>query len=404
MGMAAEADKMTVATAVVDEVGRADAGESLAGEVASRLDGRRADLCLLLASGDFHGELEQIVAQVHEGLSPRAFIGTTGESVICGSVEYEGQPAVTLWAAHLPGVRVAAFHLSQHDLEGLEDPQAWHEHLGVTPEERPYFVLLSDPFTFNLLQMLECLDGAYPQRPAIGGVASAGESPGQNVMVFEGQALHHGLCGVALSGSIEISTVVSQGCRPIGRHLVITEAEQNVIRQLGGKPPLAVVIEILKRCSTRDIELARTGGLQVGRVINEHQPKFSRGDFLIRTPIGFEQGSGAMMINDLVRAGQTIQFQVRDSVSAADDLVSLLGARPRGRAAGALLFTCNGRGSRLFSDHHHDARAVARSCNGRPVAGLFCAGEIGPIGRRNFLHGHTASVGFFHAADTPSEA
>jgi small ligand-binding sensory domain FIST len=222
-------------------------------------------------------------------------------------------------------------------------------------------------------------------------------------MIFEGQCLHHGLCGVALTGNIQIDTVVSQGCRPIGRHLVITEGERNVIRQLGGKPPLAVVIETLKQCSTRDIELARTGGLLVGRVIDEHQPSFARGDFLIRNPIGFEQESGAMMINDVIRIGQTIQFHVRDSESADHDLTSLLGARPRRVAAGALLFTCNGRGSRLFKERHHDARAVARACDALPVAGIFCAGEIGPVGRRNFLHGHTASVAFFRPATSPAE-
>jgi len=372
--------------------------------VAGELGGRPADLCFLFASAHFEDELEAIAAALYDRLSPRAFIGTTGESVICDSIEYEQRPGIAAWAAHLPDVRLAAFHLSQDDLERLEEPAAWHEHLGVGPEQQPHFVLLSDPFSFNLLDLLERLDEAYPGRPAIGGVASAGEEPGQNIMVFEGQPLRHGLCGVALCGNIQIDTVVSQGCRPIGRHLVITEAEQNVIRQLGGKPPLAVVIETLRRCSTRDIELARTGGLLVGRVIDEHQPRFARGDFLIRNPIGFEQESGAMVINDLVRTGQTIQFHVRDSASADDDLVSLLGAKSRRMAAGALLFACTSRGSRLFADRHHDARAVAQSCDGRPVAGLFSAGEIGPIGRRNFLHGHAASVGFFHPRDVRFEA
>ena len=361
-------------------------------------------MCLLFASADFRDELEEIAATVSERLDPKAFIGATAESVICDAVEYEHQPAITIWAAHLPGARAAAFHLSQDDLERLEEPEAWHEHLGVDAAARPHFVLLSDPFTLDLLGAVERLEAAYPGRPAIGGVASGGESPGQNVMIFEGQPLHHGLCGVALWGDIEIDTVVSQGCRPIGRHLVITEAERNVIRQLGGKPPLAVVMETLKRCSTRDIELARTGGLLVGRVINEYQGRFRRGDFLIRNPIGFEEKSGAMMINDLVRTGQTIQFQVRDGASADDDLVSMLGASPRSPAVGALLFSCSGRGSRLFKDRHHDAQAVVQACGGQPVAGFFCAGEIGPVGRQNFLHGHTASAGFFRPADVPPEA
>lgn len=397
-------DRMQIATAVVDEADRADAADCLASEVASKLGGRRADLCLLFASDHFTDELGGIASRIHERLGPRAFIGTTGESVICDHIEYEQQPAITLWAAHLPEARAAAFHLSEDDLERLEEPAAWHEHLGVTPEDQPYFVLLADPFSVNVLELLERLEAAYPQRPAIGGIASAGADPGENVIIFEGQPLRHGLCGVALWGDVVLDTVVSQGCRPIGRHLVVTDAEQNIIRGLGGKPALAVMAETLRECSTRDIQLLRAGGLLIGRVINEYQPRFGRGDFLIRNPIGFDQGSGAMIINDLVRTGQTVQFHVRDNVSAADDLVSLLGARPRRAAAGALLFTCNGRGRQLFHQRHHDARAVARACGARPVAGLFCAGEIGPVGRRNFLHGYTASVGFFRPPDPQSKA
>jgi small ligand-binding sensory domain FIST len=394
---------MTIAAASLREAGRPDAGEFLAQAITSKLGNRTVDLCFLFASAHFEDELDRIVAEVYDQLSPRAFIGTTGESVICDETEYEHQPAVTLWAGHFPETRVVAFHLSQEELERLDRPAAWHEHLCLEPDEQPAFVLLGDPFSFDPLEMLQRLEAAYPGRPAIGGLASAGEAPGQNVMVFEGHPLRHGMCGVALSGNIAVDTVVSQGCRPIGRHLVITEGERNVIRQLGGKPPLAVVIETLKKCSTRDVELAQSGGLLVGRVIDEHQSSFARGDFLIRNPLGFEKDSGAMMINDLVRIGQTIQFHVPDSASADDDLVSLLAARPRAAAAGALLFTCSGRGTRLFKDRHHDARAVAQACDARPIAGLFCAGEFGPVGRRNFLHGHTASVGFFRPARAPTE-
>jgi small ligand-binding sensory domain FIST len=402
--MTTTTDTMSVATAVVDDAQHGNIAEALAAEVRSKLGGRRVDLGLLFATAHFEDELGNVATKLYDLLIPRSLIGTTGESVICGDVEYEQRPAVALWAAHLPAVHVTAFHLSQADVQRLEEPTAWHDHLGLAPQERPYFVLLNDPYTLNVLELLERLGTAYPGRPAIGGVASAGEAPGQNIMIFDGQPLHHGLCGVALRGDLQVDTVVSQGCRPIGRHLVITEAERNVIRELGGKPPLAVVVETLRECSTRDIELARSGGLLIGRVINEAQARFSRGDFLIRNPIGFEQDSGAMVINDLVRPGQTIQFHVRDKDSADDDLVSLLGARPRGSAAGALLFTCNGRGTRLFKDRHHDARTITRACDARPLAGLFCAGEIGPVGRRNFVHGHTASVAFFRPATALSEA
>ena len=69
--------------------------------------------------------------------------------------------------------------------------------------------------------------------------------------------------------------------------------------------------------------------------------------------------------------------------------------------AGALLFTCNGRGSHLFGTPDHDIQTVRRSIGRLPVAGMFCAGELGPVGGRNFLHGFTASLALFVAPGPP---
>ena len=101
-------------------------------------------------------------------------------------------------------------------------------------------------------------------------------------------------------------------------------------------------------------------------------------------------------VGDLVRTGQTVQFHVRDAASAHDDLVRLLAlAHGTAQPAGALVFTCNGRGSRLFAAPHHDARCLQESFGPLPAAGFFAQGEIGPIGRLNCLHGFTASIALF---------
>jgi small ligand-binding sensory domain FIST len=367
--------------------------------VRHHLGGRSADFCMLLASAHLEDEIEKIADRVFERLEPRALIGTTGEAVISGDCEYEGQAAVTLLAAHLPQAQCISFHLSQDDLERLDSPAALHEHLGVPPGVNPYFILLGDPFSINPLDLLARLEQAYPGRPATGGMASAGERPGQNAMIFEGQTLRQGACGVALWGGVRVDCLVSQGCRPIGRHMVITHGERNVIYALGGRAPRSVVRELLEECPPRDRELARERGLLIGFAINECKGGFGRGDFLIRNPMRFDSRSGALEVNDYVRTGQTVQFHVRDGDSADEDLNSLLLTCPSQPVAGALLFSCNGRGTRLFAHRHHDARAVRQRIGSAPLAGLFCAGEIGPIGRRNFLHGHTASIGFICVAD-----
>ncbi len=395
MNMEKRAESMAAAVATAHDVDDPRAGRRLALEVRRALDGCSADWGILFASAHFEPRLSEIAAEVHERLELRALVGTTAEWTIGGAVEFESRPALVLWAAHMPGVRVGSFHVCQEDLLRLDTPGAWHDYLGVQPREQPNFVVLSDPFTVSTPGLLERLRQAYPRRPAVGGLASSGEEPGQNVLIFDGHTLRQGACGVWLAGNLTMDTIVSQGCRPIGRHMVITDGKRNVIRGLGGRPPLAVVIETLQECSEEDLSLIQTGDLLVGRVINEYQPHFARGDFLIRYPVGFERESGAMLINDVIRTGQTIQFHVRDRAAADDDLATLLAARPRTDAVGTLLFTCNGRGTRLFVGASHDARAVSAATRGRPLAGMCCAGEVGPIGHTSYVHGQTAVAAFF---------
>lgn len=393
-----QSQDLRCAAACTTVLGGDAAADELVEQVRSSLAGGSIDLAVLTASAHFDDQVESLANRVAERLEARALVGATAEAVICGPHEYESQPAAVLWAASLPGARVASFHLNQDDLKRHGNPAALAEHLGIERDQKPSFVLLGDPVSINILEVLARFEQTWPGRPAFGGMASAGFEPRQNALIFDGHTLREGLVGVAVSGPFEIEGIVSQGCRPIGSHFIVTRAERNVIYQLGGRPALEVVHEIVQACEPRDQQLLRTRGLLIGCAIDERQPAFSRGDFVIRNPLRVDGESGALEINDFIRTGQTIQFQVRDSRSADEDLEQLLLEARSRPAAGALLFSCNGRGTRLFSHRHHDARAVSDACEGAPLAGLFAAGEIGPIGPRNFLHGHTASIALFRPA------
>lgn len=390
---------MKIATALTRAVNAADTGQVLADRIRSDLGDAAVDLCFIFASAHYEDELQRLALDLHDLLRARTFVGLTAEGVIHADQEYESQPALALWAANLPDVTVRSFHLAEADLERLQDPEPFRDHVGAPADVNPNFILLGDPFSFSatpgLVTLLDQLNHVYPGRPVLGGMASAGEEPGQNLLVFDGHTLRHGIVGVALWGNIDLEMVVSQGCRPIGHHLVVTRADGNIIHELSGKPPLEVVKQLLVSAPARDRQLLQRRGLLVGYAINEYQKDFTQGDFLIRLPIGFDPESGAMAINDLIRTGQTVQFQVRDDSSATNDLDHVL-SRERDRpAAGALLFTCSGRGTRLFKHRSHDARMIHDACGALPIAGFFAAGEIGPVGRRSFLNGQTASIGFF---------
>ena len=233
-----------------------------------------------------------------------------------------------------------------------------------------------------------------PGLPLIGGLASAARRPGENILFRNDQLVTAGMVGMSLSGPIAVETIVSQGCRPIGNPMIITKARENVIQQLGGKPALGKLQEMVEKLTPRDRALLENG-LLMGRVMTEYRDKFARGDFLVRNVVGVGQNDGAIALADMVRVGQTVQFHVRDAESATEDLTLMLEQSSQTKAAGGLLFSCNGRGSRLFGREDHDSGAVAQSMPETPVAGFFAAGEIGPVGGKNFLHGHTASLALF---------
>jgi len=227
-----------------------------------------------------------------------------------------------------------------------------------------------------------------PGMPVVGGMASAARAPGGNRLVIDDRVVTAGAVGAFLGPDVEVATVVSQGCRPVGSPFVVTRAEQNIVYELAGRAAVERMQQVAAGLSDEDRELL-ADLVQIGRVIDESKLDFGPGDFLVRTVIGADPNSGALRVGDIVEVGSTAQFQVRDAVSADQDLRRMVDGRT---ADAALLFTCNGRGTHLFPEPHHDAFVVSESLAGAPVAGMFCAGELGPIGGHNFMHGFTASV------------
>lgn len=371
-----------------------DAVSRVAREAADAL-GAPPDLAIAFFSNVHAVEAERLAAQLSDTLAPGCLLGCTGEAIVAGPREIETEPAIALWLAAMPGVSLHPFHLQFERTPEGGTLVGWPDALTGTWPEGATLILLGEPYTFPADWLLERLNDDRPGVPVLGGMASGGHAPGENRLLFGRQAPREGAVGVMIHGSVRIRAMVSQGCRPIGRHYVITRAEQNIILELGGRPPLAVLEEMFESLPHSDQQLARHG-LHVGRVINEYQDHFERGDFLVRNCLGADRDTGALAIGDYVRPGQTVQFHVRDAGTADEDLRALLArAKSAGEAQGALLFTCNGRGTRLFDRPDHDAAVLAELLGGLPVAGFFAQGEMGPIGGKNFLHGFTASAALF---------
>jgi small ligand-binding sensory domain FIST len=378
---------------------REDAAGALreAAATASESLGGRPDLALLFLSPHHAPQAEQIAAQAGDLLGTATVLGCTGESIVGTSREIEEEPALSLWLARWPGVQLSPMHLAFERTPDGGALRGWPDHLVQEWPAGSFLICLADPFTFPADFLLERMNEDRPGVSVVGGMASGAARPGDNRLILGKQVFSEGAVALHVAGPVRLRTVVSQGCRPIGRSFVVTKAERNVIFELGGRPALVQLREIFAELPTREQQLVQQA-LHVGRVVSEYQDRFEQGDFLVRNVVGIDSTSGAIAIGDYIRAGQTVQFHIRDEEAADAELKQLLAkARAASDAppAGGLLFTCNGRGTRMFSQPHHDAAVIVQACGPLPLAGFFAQGEIGPIGRQNFVHGFTASLALF---------
>ena len=361
------------------------------GEAWAALGDSSPSFAVLFASEHFFGNADALVAAVAAETGQVPLIGCVAEAVAGGSREVESEPAVSLWlAAELGPVETFAMEFAGTPSGGAFGGYRFEQAAGIR-------LMICDPFTFPIGDLLAHLNDHVPGATVMGGMASGGLRLRQSRLFLDGRVLSRGAVGASLPQA-EVHALVAQGCRPVGNPYTTTRADGNVIFELGGRPPLERLRDLAAALPTGDRELLAQG-VHLGMVIDEYQAEPGQGDFLIRGVAGVDPESGAIAVGDEVVVGQTVQFHVRDAGTADEDLrrtlereAEALGNR---RAAGALLFTCNGRGSRLFAEPDHDAGLLAEVLGKIPVAGFFCAGELGPVGGQNFLHAYTASIALF---------
>ncbi len=375
-----------------------EAAREACAPVRAALAGAPATLVVVFASPDLCADAEGLLAAITEELSPQHLIGAMGEGVVGGGQEVEEGPALSVWGAHMPDVEVVPFRLVARPLGEGMGVLGWPDAIADAPAGNiGPVVMLADPFTFPADGLLAELNDEPGAPVVVGGLASGGRKPGEHCLFAGGDVLREGAVAVALRGA-RMQTVVSQGCMPIGPEMVVTDADGSAVHELAGMPAMSKLQEVIDNLEPEERRLAAEG-LMAGIVINENVPDYGRGDYLVRAIHGGDRESGTLMVGERVRVGQTMRFQVRDAQSADDDLrLALRAARddlaPAG-PGGALLFTCNGRGTRMFDEADHDAAAVDDELSRVPTAGMLCNGELGPVGGRSFVHGFTATMVLF---------
>ncbi len=387
-------DTMQFASATTTERGIDSAVDSLIHQMRGVGDFSACELAFVFISSHFSPVAPFLTDRLRAALAPRVLIGCTCEGVIGNEHELENLPAITLLAARLPNVNLFPFVLDRDDWDLLEDESRFCELLTAPPDAR-LFLMIADPYSAPIDRLLDAFNTCYAGVPLVGGMASGAAHSGGNTLILNDRAFNAGAVGVALAGNFDFDVIVSQGCKPFGKTYTVTEANNNVILGLDFQSPVALIEELIEQLSDADRELLKNG-LFVGRAVRRDPSTLGRGDFLIRSFMGASRAAGAIAVGDYIHTGDVIQFHLRDQNTATEDLAMLLmpqmlDAPP----SGGLLFSCNGRGTRLYDHPNGDIATIQALLGGVNVAGFFCAGELGPIAGKNFLHGHTASMVLF---------
>lgn len=369
-----------------------------------------ADLALVFVSASYASDLPRLLPLLRQRLRARHWLGCLGGGVVgCDpdgqAHELEHEPGLSVTLLSLPGADLHPFAIETAELPDLDGPaEPWRALVGAELGPQQSLLLLVDPGSTVVNDLISGLDFAYPQAVKLGGIAGQ-HSAAHGSLLFDDRVCG-GVVGCLISGAWRLDPVVAQGCRPIGPVFEVEQAQRNVVLEVShGKQrnsPVAALQAILTELTPAEREQVKNS-LFLGVARSDFNLSAPSGDgedgdaFLVRNLIGVDPRNGAVAVGDRMRVGQKVQFQLRDAGASRQESRLLLG-RAAGRQSqpplAALLFACLGRGKGLHGHPDGDVRLCREVFSTIPIAGLFCNGEIGPVGGTTHLHGYTACWGF----------
>ena len=378
-------------------------------DVVSQL-GRRgeADLALVFASTAYASDLTRLLPLLRQELRSRHWIGAAGGGVVGtlpdgSAAEIEKTPSLSVTLLQLPGSEITAVELSTETLPDLDGAaKQWQDWSGIQPEHCRSQILLIDPTSNNINDLISGLDYAFPGAATIGGIACPHNAPHGSLLIDDRVVTGAVICSIG--GDWRLDTVVAQGCRPIGPVFSIEKVQRNVLLELSDgerrDTPVACLQRVLADLNSEDRERVRHSlflGIERRNLqLNPEHPAESEGAFLVRNLIGVDPKNGAVAVADRVRPGMNVQFQLREADASREEALSLLRAAATSDERApvfGLLMACLGRGQGLFGVPDGDVTLGRQVMPDLPMAGAFCNGEIGPVAGSTHLHGYTACWG-----------
>ncbi|MGD9841411.1 MAG: FIST N-terminal domain-containing protein [Steroidobacteraceae bacterium] len=363
------------------------------------LGGCEPDLVLVFVSSQYRNHFSTLPGLLRREFDSAQLVGCLGVNVIGAGRESANEATVALVGTILPGVKLQTAHLEQSATPPLyANRSLWDNALNLTDQVPECQILLTDPYSFNTDALIKAVDRHYPHCTVLGGLASGMEHPGTACLLLNERVYNSGALCLSMSGNLSVATIVAQGCRPIGEPMFANATHENLIMQLDGKVPRDILTDLYQTIERSDRKLF-TDSLFLGVAMEPQREQYQAGDFLIRTILGLDPDSGALLINTHLAPHSVVQLHLRDAKTSATDLQQLLShyraSSEQQSPRGVLLFSCLGRGTEFYGAPDHDSNAFKQVVSDLPIGGFFCNGEIGPVRGVTHLHGYTSVFGIF---------
>jgi small ligand-binding sensory domain FIST len=349
--------------------------------------------------------------------------GTVGVGIAANNVEYFDEPAMAVMLLELPSHEYRVF-------SGIAP-------LGLGFEAHTALVH-ADGNTPDLVELIDEMAARTDTGYLFGGLSSSRTQSVQFAVAADGNlrgfgaasgVLHGGLSGVAFGEGVGMVSRVTQGCKPVSKARVVTEAEHNVVITLDGEPALDVMLrdlgislehpqEALEVVRATLVGLVQTPGQGAGDSALVRQTGNLGSDVTVRHIIGLDPGRRGIAIAAQVQTGAHMAFCQRNREAAQADLVRICAEvreelepqeltvetavalqqseaeaapHPARRIAGAVYVSCSGRGGPHFGGPSAEMHIVRRALGDVPLVGFFAGGEIA----RNQLFGYTGVLTVF---------
>ena len=326
-------------------------------------------------------DFEQVVSALRNETGVEHWVGTVGLGVCATGIEYYDQPAVCVLLGRFADDSFRVFSSLANGFDGFD-----RKHSDWCAAHQPFFgVVHADPRNAEIPSLVAALSDRMQSGFLVGGLASAS----RRFTHLAGAVEEGGLSGVLFDPSVSVSTRLSQGCTPLGRRHHVTQADQNLVFELDGRPALEVLKEDVGEVIARD--LSRAGGyIFVGLPIQG----VDTGDYLVRNLIGIDPKEGIVAIGDQVCSGDSLMFCRRDGTSAVQDLERMLAelkSSMGGPPSAAIYTSCIGRGTNLFGPGSEELKLVEAALGPVPLVGFYANGEI----CHDRLYGYTGVLTLF---------